>query len=458
MRLKLQFDMAQCAPAPPVRSMLVMWTYHPDLLARPVPRYTSYPTAAQFTGEVGADALAARLDAVDMGTPLSLYVHIPYCHDICWYCGCNTGAANRAQRLTAYVEALEREIAGVAARLSGRGRVARIAFGGGSPNSLPLVDFIRLMQQIIRCFDAHHAEISVELDPRRLDAQWIDTMAAMGVDRVNLGVQTFSPQVQMRIGRVQPLEMVERAVTRLDRLGIATGFDLMYGLPGQDMDDLNRTLDNSTRLAPARIALFGYAHMPRLLPRQRRIDTDDLPDVAQRFAMAAMGHDRLTNSGYCAIGFDHFALPRDGMARAAEDGRLRRNFQGFTDDPAEILIGFGASAISQFPDLIVQNEKQAGPWRSLIDAGQLTAVRGLLRSAEDRRRGRIIEALLCRGEAHLGDADPRPDLGRFEALGLLRQNGDRIQLTPGALPYARSIAACFDAYMEPEERRFSHAV
>ena len=435
-----------------------MWTYHPDLLARPVPRYTSYPTAAQFSGDSGADALGARLDALDADTPLSLYVHIPYCHDICWYCGCNTGAANRAQRLTAYVEALEREIAQVAGRLAGRGRVARIAFGGGSPNSLPLVDFIRLMQQIIRCFDAHHADISVELDPRRLDAQWIDTMAAMGVDRVNLGVQTFSPAVQMRIGRVQPLEMVERAVERLGRLGIATGFDLMYGLPGQGMDELMQTLDTSIRLAPARIALFGYAHMPRLLPRQRRIDASDLPDVAQRFAMAAMGHDRLTGAGYRAIGFDHFAVPHDGLARAAEEGRLRRNFQGFTDDPAQVLIGFGASAISQFPDLIVQNEKQAGPWRSLVEAGQLAAVRGVVRTAEDRRRGRIIEALLCQGEARLGEADPRPDLSRFEALGLVRQSEGRIVLTPGALPYARSIAACFDAWLEPEEKRFSHAV
>ena len=164
-----------------------MWTYHPDLLAQPVPRYTSYPTAAQFTADVGADDLAARLDGVKTDAPLSLYVHIPYCHDICWYCGCNTGAANRAQRLTAYVEALEREMASIAGRLRGRGRVARIAFGGGSPNSLPLVDFVRLLQQLLICFDAREAEISVELDPRRLDATWISTMAAMGVSLLRPG-------------------------------------------------------------------------------------------------------------------------------------------------------------------------------------------------------------------------------------------------------------------------------
>lgn len=435
-----------------------MWTFHPDLLAQPVPRYTSYPTAAQFSGDVGAAALAARLDALAQDSPLSLYVHIPYCHDICWYCGCNTGAANRAQRLTAYVEALEQEVALIAGRLRGRGRVARIAFGGGSPNSLPLVDFVRLVQQLLLCFEAHHAEISVELDPRRLDSEWIATMAAMGVDRVNLGVQTFTPHVQARIGRIQPIEMVERAVADLDRAGIATGFDLMYGLPGQSLDDLAATIDASIRLKPARIALFGYAHMPNLLPRQRRIDASGLPDLAARFAMAAQGHRMLTDAGYRAIGFDHFALPQDGLARAAAEGRLRRNFQGFTDDTADVLLGLGASAISQFPDLLVQNEKQAGPWRQLVESGQLSAARGIVRSAEDRRRGRIIEALLCQGEAHVGTVQPMPDLSRFERLGLVRVSEGRVTLTPAALPYARSIAACFDAWLQPAERRFSHAV
>ncbi|HAF43348.1 MAG TPA: coproporphyrinogen III oxidase [Sphingobium sp.] len=434
-----------------------MWTYHPDLLARPVPRYTSYPTAAQFTDAVGIIEMAERLDRVEAETPLSLYLHIPYCHDICWYCGCNTGAANKAQRLSAYVEALEREIALVARRLGGRGRVRRIAFGGGSPNSLPLVDFIRLLQQLLLCFDAQDARISVELDPRRLDPQWIDAMAAMGVDRVNLGVQTFNPSVQARIGRIQPLDMVERAVEGLAAVNVAVGFDLMYGLPGQSPDDLVATLDASIAMAPARIALFGYAHMPRLLPRQARIDVTDLPDLRTRFTMAAEGHDRLVAAGYHAIGFDHFASRGDSLARAAQQGRLRRNFQGFTDDDADVLIGMGASAISQFPDLIIQNEKRAGPYRERIAVGQLAATRGLVRTGDDRRRGRIIEALLCQGEAHLGMVPP-VDLSRFEALGLVRCSGDHVRLTPAGRPYARAIAACFDAYLEPKEKRFSHAI
>ncbi|MFB0874777.1 MULTISPECIES: oxygen-independent coproporphyrinogen III oxidase [unclassified Sphingobium] len=434
-----------------------MWTYHPDLLTRPVPRYTSYPTAAQFSDAVGEAEYTARLDALEQDASLSLYVHIPYCHDICWYCGCNTGAANRVQRLTAYIEALEREMAMIATRLSGRGRVRRIAFGGGSPNSLPLVDFVRLLQQLTRCFDAHDAQISVELDPRGLDSRWIATMAAMAVHRVNLGVQTFSPAVQARIGRIQPHDLVERAVEGFARADVATGFDLMYGLPGQTIDDLIATLDASIALAPARIALFGYAHMPRLLPRQRRIDASDLPDLRTRFAMAAQGHDRLVAAGYQAIGFDHFALPGDGLARSAREGRLRRNFQGFTDDDADILIGMGASAISAFPDLLIQNEKRAGAWRDRIDAGRLAAARGLIRDEDDRQRGRIIEGLLCRGEAHHG-ATPMPDLSEFQSLGLVQCSDGRISLTPAARPYARAVAARFDAYLAVEERRFSHAV
>lgn len=434
-----------------------MWTYHPDLLARPVPRYTSYPTAAQFGDAVGEADLLARLDGMEADRPLSLYVHIPYCHDICWYCGCNTGAATRVQRLTAYVEALEREMAMVAARLGGRGRVRRIAFGGGSPNSLPLVDFIRLLQQLTRCFDAGDAHISVELDPRRLDGPWIAAMAAMGVDRVNLGVQTFTPAVQARIGRVQPHDMVERAVEGFARAGVSVGFDLMYGLPGQGMDDLVATLDTSIAMAPARIALFGYAHMPRLLPRQQRIDASDLPGLETRFVMAAQGHDRLVAAGYQAIGFDHFALPGDSLARAARDGKLRRNFQGFTDDDADVLIGMGASAISAFPDLLIQNEKRAGPYREAVSAGRLPATRGVARTGEDRRRGRIIEALLCRGEANIGTT-PMPDLSSFAARGLVQCSEGRVLLTPAARPYARAIAACFDAYLAVEEKRFSHAV
>ncbi|CAN5213435.1 oxygen-independent coproporphyrinogen III oxidase [soil metagenome] len=436
-----------------------MWTYYPDLLAAPVPRYTSYPTAAQFSDSVGAADLAARLDAVADDATLSLYVHIPYCHDICWYCGCNTGSANRSQRVASYVDALEREIALVSARLAGRGRVRRIAFGGGSPNSLPLVDFVRLLHQIILCFGIGAADISVELDPRRLDAQWAAAMGAVGVGRVNMGVQTFAPHVQAGIGRIQPLDMVERAMADLRHSGVGDiGFDLLYGLPGQSLADLSDTLDHSIALAPARVALFGYAHMPHLLPRQRRIDGQALPNMDQRFAMAALGYDRLTAAGYQAIGFDHFALPHDNLAVAARNGKLRRNFQGFTDDDSDVLIGLGASAISMFPDLLVQNEKNVGRYRMLVSADRLPAARGVTRSVRDQRIGRLIEDILCNQSIVLGDEDVGPALAHFETRGLVARDGPVLRRLPGGLPYVRAIAATFDPYLRPEERRFSNAI
>jgi oxygen-independent coproporphyrinogen-3 oxidase len=436
-----------------------MTDYYPDLLEASVPRYTSYPTAAQFTDAVGAEALAERLGSLGADTPLSLYLHIPYCHEICWYCGCNTGAAGRATRLAAYVEALEREIALVSARLGGRGVVRHIAFGGGSPNALPLVDFVRIMQQLTLCFAAGDAEIAVELDPRHLDRQWIAALGSLGVTRVNLGVQTFAPHVQEKIGRVQPQPMVEEAVAALRSAGIAIGFDLMYGLPGQGREDLEQTLAATIALRPSRIALFGYAHMPRILPRQRRIDATELPASAERFAMAALGHERLTAAGYQAIGFDHFALPDDPIAVAAREGTLRRNFQGFTEDRAEHLIGLGTSAISMFPDLIAQNEKNAGAWRALVAQDRLTATRGVLRSEDDRRRGRIIEDILCRGRAELPSTALAPDtLERFTARGLAERTEGGVRLLPGGMPYARTLASSFDAYLRPAEARFSNAI
>jgi oxygen-independent coproporphyrinogen-3 oxidase len=282
-------------------------------------------------------------------------------------------------------------------------------------------------------------------------------MGSLGVRRVNLGVQTFAPHVQQRIGRVQPREMVEAVVAGLREQDIAVGFDLMYGLPGQSLADLEETLEATIALRPARIALFGYAHMPRLLPRQRRINADELPASPERFDMAALGYDRLTAAGYHAIGFDHFALPDDSLAIAAAWGTLRRNFQGFTDDASDHLIGLGASAISMFPDLIVQNEKNAGAWRELVSGGGLSAVRGVVRTEADRVRGRIIEDILCRGQAEIADVAVS-GLDRFTGRGLAERSGQAVRLLPGGLPYARAVASAFDAYLQPAEKRFSNAI
>lgn len=435
------------------------WTYHPELLARPVPRYTSYPTAAEFVEE--SFEMRQRISLASLTGPVSIYLHIPYCEEICWYCGCNTGAANKRHRLTAYLEALHREIALVADMLDPSVHIEHIAFGGGSPNAVPPTEFVRLIDALVLAFRFVRPALSVELDPRTLTRDWLTAIRGIGVTRVSLGVQTLNPVVQEAIGRVQPIEMIERAVSGLRGAGVGSiNFDLMYGLPHQNDEVLAETLTQSVAMGPNRIALFGYAHVPHMIPRQRRIDGSDLPDQRGRFRMAAMGARQLIDAGYQAVGFDHFALPGDPLAQAALNGTLRRNFQGFTEDSASVLIGLGASAISELPGLMVQNEKNPGRYRMLIGADQLAGRKGIETGPEDERRAALIEALLCKGAAKI-DADllgpARARLEPFAAAGLVTLERGWLRLEPGAAPYARAIAAVFDAY-RTEERSFSSAI
>lgn len=437
-----------------------MWPYYPDLLAVPVPRYTSFPTAAEFGCGVGEADFAEALGTVC--GDVSLYVHIPFCQDICWYCGCNTGRTNRQSRLASYIDALNREIALVGERLPASARVKRIAFGGGSPNAIAPTDFVRLMVSLTQAFDLAAPDISIELDPRTLDRQWGEALAGVGVRRASLGVQTFSPEVQKAIGRVQLASLIENCTVLLRDAGVSSlNFDLMYGLPGQGMDDLEDALLHAARLAADRIAVFGYAHVPHLIPRQKRIDAAMLPDHTARFRMAERAHDVLTGMGYAAVGFDHFALPGDPLAQAALTGRLHRNFQGFTDDTAPVVIGLGASAISSFPQLLVQNEKNAGAYRASLSESRLPAVRGIHRSLEDRRRGAIIDALLCSGRAPLDAGMLRPILDRlspFLSRGLALLEDETLTIPLRGLPYARAIAALFDPYRAAAAVKLSLAV
>ncbi len=438
------------------------WSYYPELLAKPVPRYTSFPTAVEFHDGIAATDYARALDAVEAATPISLYVHIPYCTQICWYCGCNTGAANKAKRLTAYLQALEVELAMVAKRLGGRGSVRHIAFGGGSPNAIAPVDFVRLLDRILTLFEVQRPTISVEIDPRGFDAQWALVLAASDVTRVSMGVQTFADHVQAAIGRVQPTAMIEQAVSMLHMRGIdAVNFDLMYGLPHQSMDDLAETLQTAIAMKPSRIALFGYAHLPSAIPRQRRIDDSNLPDADTRFAMASTGFQMLTEAGYRAVGFDHFVLPDDPLAKAADAGTVNRNFQGFTEDDAPVLLGFGASAITVTPDLFVQNWKNAGDYRTALSANQLPVERGVALTQADQRTRAIINGLLCQGSAILTPeeaADMAERLSPFTTRGLITWDGTAMTLTHDARPYARTIAAQFDPYRNHAAPRFSSAI
>ena len=428
--------------------------FRPDLAALPAPRYTSYPTAAQFSGGVGAAEQAAAIARIAPGTPVSLYLHIPYCRQICWYCGCNTGAvrgdAARDARLPAYVTALEAEIATVAAQM--KGRVTGIQFGGGSPNSLSAQVLAGIIANLREKFDvASDAEVGIELDPRALDADYIPALAAAGVNRLSLGVQTLAPRVQARINRLQPFEMIADAVKSARAHGIAgINFDLMYGLPAQTEADLAETIAQALTLQPDRVAVFGYAHMPAMMARQRMIVDAELPDAELRFAQSALAHRMFTAAGYAAIGFDHFAKPDDAMAIAAENGTLRRNFQGYTTDPGEATIGLGTTAISQFNDLIVQNDKHVASWRDTVLAGELAGERGVARTDDDRARATVIERLLCDGEIDVGDAyQPAiAALQPYAEAGLISLEAGAVRLRPAGWPYARLIAAAFDAHFD----------
>lgn len=440
-----------------------MWPYYPDLLATPVPRYTSFPTAAEFTGSVGPPDMARALTTVGAEEGISLYLHIPYCSELCWYCGCNTGAANRTARVQAYLLRLLEEIALVGSALGGRGRVRRIAWGGGSPNAIEPDDFDTLMRHLSQAFRLDDPVMSVEIDPRGFDWRWAATLGRHGVSRVSLGVQTFDPGIQAAIGRVQPVEMIACAVARLRAAGVRSiNFDLMYGLPFQNVGKLAATIDTALELRPDRLAVFGYAHVPHMIPRQRQIDDSALPESLARFAQAEFAFERLTRDGYRPVGFDHFALPGDALALAMEAGTLRRNFQGFTEDPADVLIGLGASAISQFPGALLQNEKNAGRYHLRIANGQFATERGWVRSQADQRTGMAIERLLCQGVADLGDLADRAAteqrLARYVAAGLARWEATRLVITGEGLPYARTIAAALDPYRHHSATRFSSAI
>lgn len=427
-----------------------VWPYYPDLLSRPVPRYTSYPTAMEFTESVGADDYTQALADLAPATDLSLYVHIPYCHEICWYCGCNTGAANRKQRLESYQHALEQEMAAVAHMLGGRGRVRRIAFGGGSPNAIAPVDFVRLIDRLLILFSADKPAISVELDPRSFTLEWALMLASIGTNRVSLGVQTFAPHIQEAIGRVQPKEMIESCMAALRLRGInQINFDLMYGLPHQSLADLEDTIAQAITMRPTRIALFGYAHLPTMIPRQRRIDSSNLPDAELRFMQSERGYAMLTQAGYIPIGFDHFALPEDALSIAAQESRVHRNFQGFTEDDTPVMLGFGASAISKFLHLLVQNRKNIGEYRASVKDGHLPIERGVRLDEQDRTTAAIIEQLLCQHDAKIADAviDPIwPRLAIYADRGLLVRSAEGLTITDAGRPYARLIASQFDRF------------
>jgi len=444
----------------------------PDLTEARAPRYTSYPTAVQFGPEIDGETERAWLAKLSADQPVSLYVHVPFCRRLCWYCGCNTRAVNRPEPITDYVTALIAEIGLVATAIGRRQTVSALHLGGGSPDSLSLEDLDRLFAALRVNFDLlPGASIAAELDPTHVSGTWIARAARLGLNRASLGVQDFSPQVQLAINRLQSYEAVAEAFTALRRGGVSSiNLDLMYGLPKQTVADVLDTVDQALTLAPDRLAVFGYAHVPWLKSHQRLIDTKDLPEPAERLYQAKAAAARLLAAGYVQIGLDHVALPGDALAKAAAEGRLRRNFQGYTTDQAQTLIGLGASSISHLPQGFVQNHASINAWRGEISQARLPAARGVAFVGDDVLRGEAIERLMCDGQIDLDAlcaahgvkaatlADIWEPLSAFAEQGLVRLTGARNAITEPGRPFVRSICTAFDRYFAPEAGRHAKAV
>jgi len=438
----------------------------------PLPRYTSYPTAPHFHAGVDAGTYADWLAALAPGTALSLYVHVPFCRQLCWFCGCSTKVTNRYAPVRAFLDELAREVDAVAGRSGSRGPVSHIHWGGGTPTILEPDDIRRLADRLRCAFDvAPDAAFDVEVDPRALTPDQARALAAAGVTRASLGVQDVNPDVQEAINRVQPVAVTQAAVDALRDAGVdALNVDLMYGLPGQDDDHVAATVAATLDLAPDRIALFGYAHVPWMKRHQRLIPEDKLPDGAARARQSALAADLLGAAGYVAIGLDHFARPDDPLARAARRGTLRRNFQGYTTDAAAALLAFGPSAIGALPQGYVQNAPDLRAWRAAVHDGGLATVRGVALTPDDRLRRAVIERLMCGFQvdvgavaaAHATPADTfaaeLDGLADLAADGLVEVDDGAVRVTELGRPFLRVVASRFDGRLAAGQGRHSRAV
>jgi oxygen-independent coproporphyrinogen-3 oxidase len=436
-----------------------------------IPRYTSYPTAPHFSPSIGSICYGDWLQALPDTARLSLYLHVPFCRSLCWYCGCHTSVTRHREPVERYMRTLACEIAQVAKQAASH-RVAHVHWGGGTPTIMGPVIFGSIMAMLRDRFDIEPGtEIAVEIDPRRLDPAMADALGQAGVTRASLGVQTFNPVVQQAVARTQSLAVTRSCVERLRGAGIdAINVDLLYGLPHETVATCQASVDAALTLQPSRFSVFGYAHVPAVMKHQRVIDTAALPDAAERLRQEQAIGDALVRAGYTRIGLDHYALPDDALSLARRDGRLRRNFQGYTDDPADALIGLGASSIGQLPQGYVQNTSGIKQWSDRIEAGELATARGLVLTAEDGLRAAIIERLMCDLRADIPAIVRQrgfpsdwldPELDRLEPLaadGLARIDRGVVTIPEAARALVRRVASVFDAYLDPAACRHAVAV
>lgn len=443
----------------------------------PGPRYTSYPPATQFTTDLPAlkldDAIAA--DNAPGAGPLSLYFHLPFCETRCWFCGCNTVITRRRDSAREYLDDLAREVKLTASRIDASRPVTQIHLGGGTPTFFP-PDELRRLGALIR----HHflnispdVEFGVEVDPRRLTAEHVQALREIGANRASLGVQDTNPRVQMAIHRHQPHQLNEQTMTWLRSVGFSSvSVDLIFGLPLQTPESFARTIDDVLGLAPDRLSVFSYAHVPWIKPAQKIFeDRDQLPGADAKLAMFGVAHDKLTAAGYIDIGLDHFAKPDDELAHALREGTLHRNFQGYSTRGGASLYAFGISSISSTADTYRQNFKTLTDWRAALDAGCLPIERGLRITDEDRRRREIIMRIMCDRRLDFAGLSRRlgidfparyaaelASLADLEADGLIVRTPAGIEVTPVGVPLLRVVAMRFDATLSAGPRKHSRTI
>ncbi|MBY4734255.1 oxygen-independent coproporphyrinogen III oxidase [Cupriavidus pauculus] len=434
------------------------------------PRYTSYPTADRFHAEMGDAGYLRALDfcRANAPAPLSLYVHIPFCENICYNCGCNKIITKDHGRSAQYVDYLAREMAMVSDRLGQRRAVMQSHWGGGTPTFLDPDEMRRVMAALRRHFDLlAGGEHSIEIDPRRVTDARMDLLSELGFNRISLGVQDFDPEVQAAIHRVQSYDETRAVVTAARRLGFQSiSMDLIYGLPHQTTARFNATIDRVLTLRPDRLSVYSYAHLPHVFKPQRRIDAASLPPAAEKLDILVSTIERLTAAGYVYIGMDHFALPDDDLAIAQREGRLQRNFQGYATHAGYDQIGLGVSAIGAVAGHYVQNARTTDDYYAALDANRLPIIRGFEMSPDDHLRKRIIGALMCNGVLDIAavEAEHRIDFGTtfaaeladLDALAqdnLVRRTSARIEITSLGRLLVRRVAMVFDRYLRDDAAR-----
>lgn len=433
------------------------------------PRYTSYPSAHHFSPDINETAYVKWLGEMEKETTVSVYVHIPFCRELCWFCGCHTKMTHRYEPVAKYVRVLLDEIALLKRFAGGKGKLVNIHFGGGSPSLLEAGELMAILYALVSAFDMKPGgELAIELDPRTTTPENIELYATLGFNRVSIGIQDFDPKVQQAINRVQPYPVVASVISGLRRVGLdRINCDLIYGLPHQTLLSFRDTLEKTIALSPSRIALFSYAHVPHMKKHQRLIDAAWLPSDSKKLELYALARELFEAAGYVSIGIDHFARPDDSMAAAMRNRTLARNFQGYVTDVTDVIIGVGSSSISQLSQGYVQNSANAVDYRNMVAGGKLPIVRGWYASGEDRLRKQLVDELMCYMSVDLArirkehcleeDYFQREieELEKPEYHSIVESSRDSIRLITPHRMAMRVVAAVFDQYRHVATGRYS---